>query len=212
MRQDDAPPHADSPSDFSNGLSGAMDLLSPLAHNLLKLNRVDAYTRLVMKGQGNEEAREMLDMLQPDQLLSVPLASRQNGRAMLAGLWLWHDWLDQSHAISQDLHDATGSFWHAMLHRREGDFSNSKYWFTRAGRHTIYPAIGVAAGAIINPLPADKSYLRLLRDGWDPGAFVDLVEEVSKDPHDARLPSVVAIQRIEWQLLFDHCARQAAGR
>jgi hypothetical protein len=32
---------------------------------------------------------------------------------MLSGLWLWHDFLDRSHEISQAVHTASGSFWHA---------------------------------------------------------------------------------------------------
>jgi hypothetical protein len=104
----------------------------------------------------------------------------------------------------------TFSFWHAIMHRREGDFSNSKYWYAKADEHPILPSIGVHVGTAINHLPADKSLLRVLRGGWDPDAFVDLVEDVSSRPGDPRLPAVVAIQRIEWQMLFDHCTREAA--
>lgn len=104
------------------------------------------------------------------------------------------------------------AFWHAIMHRREGDFSNSKYWYDKVGRHSILPAIGANVGEAINPLPADKSWLRLLRDGWDSNAFVDLVEEVNRHPGDPRLRTVIAIQRVEWQMLFDHCTRQASGK
>src|SRR5688500_4990238 len=51
--------------------------------------------------------------------------------ACMAGLWLYHDFLDESHAISQDLHTVEGSYWHAIMHRREPDAWNSKYWFRR---------------------------------------------------------------------------------
>lgn len=103
------------------------------------------------------------------------------------------------------------AFWHAIMHRREGDFSNSKYWYEKVGRHSILPAIGANVGEAINPLAADKSLLRLLRDGWDPKAFVDLVKDVNSDPGDPRLRTVIAIQRVEWQMLFDHCTRRARG-
>lgn len=194
---------------------GAVDTLSPLAHNLLKLHREEAYARPVVRGGGgSDDARAVLEMLQPDQLLSVPVQSMPDARAMLAGLWLWHDWLDESHAIAQSLHDATGSFWHAITHRREGDFGNSKYWYDKVGSgHPALAAIGQHVGAAVNHLPADKSWLRLLSGagGWSPHAFVDLVEEVSSRPAEPRLAAVVAIQRIEWQILFDHCVRRAGG-
>src|SRR5277367_1162697 len=99
--------------------SGAGDGVSALARNLLKLDAAVAYQKLVVDGDGNPEAKDMLEMVSPDQLLSVPIRRPDNAKAMLAGLWLWHDWLDQSHEISQSLHSATGSFWHAIMHRRE---------------------------------------------------------------------------------------------
>src|SRR4029079_6033740 len=63
------------------------------------------------------------------------VADRDMPRACLAGLWLVYDFLDESHRISQDIDTSTGSFWHGVMHRREGDFSNGKYWFRRVGSH-----------------------------------------------------------------------------
>ena len=117
---------------------------------------------------------------------------------------------DADPAFRKDM-TQTLAFWHAIMHRREGDFSNSKYWYARVGRHPMLQVVGAHAGAAINHLPADKSLLRLMRDGWDANAFVDLVEDVSRRPDDPRLPTVIAIQCIEWQILFDHCTRQAAA-
>ena len=198
-------------TDPNNGLTGTVDHLSPLAHRLIKLSEENAYTAPVVQGSGNEEARAVLEMLQPDQLLTSPVRSSDDASAMLSGLWLWHDWLDQSHTISQSIDTPTGSFWHAILHRREGDFSNSKYWYRRVGAHPIYSAIGANVAAIINPLPADKSLLRLLRDGWNPDALVDLAQELDSRPDAGRLGVFVAIQQTEWRMLFDHCARQAVA-
>lgn len=54
--------------------------------------------------------------------------------ALLRGGLLYAvDALEEAHAIFQDDHTAEGSYWHGMLHRREGDFSNAIYWFQRAG-------------------------------------------------------------------------------
>jgi hypothetical protein len=91
------------------------DPLSPTARHLLKLNP-NAYAALVATGSGSVEARDLLESVNPAQLLaSGVLGSAEDGDAMMAGLWLWHDWLDESHVISQGLHSVTGSFWHAML-------------------------------------------------------------------------------------------------
>src|SRR5438270_7443644 len=56
---------------------------------------------------------------------------------LAAGLWLYCDDLDRCHAICQDLPDPIGAFWHGIMHRREGDFSNSHYWVRRAESHPM---------------------------------------------------------------------------
>jgi hypothetical protein len=228
------------------------DILSPLASDLVRKHPA-AYQKLVVAGTAPPETRILLDGVTPEQLLAVPVRSVVAAGAMLCGLWLWHDGLEECHRIAQQSPEdlrrtalerrrksaglpqvapaaqivetdrdtdgkhlremaSTLAFWHAIMHRREGDFSNSKYWYARVGRHPIFAAIGAAVGGEINPLPADKSLLRLLRDGWDPNAFVDLVEEVSGGGRDPRLPVVVAVQQVEWHMLFEHCTRAAGGK
>jgi len=52
-------------------------------------------------------------------------------------LALWHDgkgdWA-RAHEVAQDVDDATGSWVHAYLHRKEGDPGNAGYWYRRAGK------------------------------------------------------------------------------
>src|SRR4029079_2010324 len=78
-----------------------------------------------------------------------------------------------------------GSFWHAIMHRREPDPSNSKYWWRLVGPH-----------------PA----LKRLRDAGvgctTPEAFVDECERVRGSADEDRAKRV---QLLEWQLLFDWC-------
>ena len=42
------------------------------------------------------------------------------------------DW-DAAHEIAQEDHSAAGSLVHAHLHKVEGDLSNARYWYGRAG-------------------------------------------------------------------------------
>jgi hypothetical protein len=188
------------------------DALSPVAHEILKIDQPAAYTRLVPDSHGSPTAAQALRNLTPEKLLTRPIASPSDAHALLSGLWLWHDYLDESHTISQQIHTPTGSFWHAIMHRREGDFSNSKYWFARCPSHPVLRSIAPFANDILHPLPADKSLLRLTKSGWDANAFVDLVEEVHRSPADPRHATAVLLQKLEWRLLFDHCMRAASGQ
>ena len=190
----------------------ALDLLSPPARAAANANADAAYRRLVVRGSGWAPAKEMLSNLRPESLLARPARNPGDAGALLAGLWLWHDWLDESHQISQSIASPTGSFWHAIMHRREGDFSNSKYWYARCKDHPVLPALGANAQRVVNNMPADKSLLRLIMPAWNPAAFVDVVEQVHESPGDPRHAVAVALQKLEWQLLFDHCTRGAAGK
>jgi hypothetical protein len=60
----------------------------------------------------------------------------------LRALWLAQagQW-DEAHAIAQDIHTPLGSWIHALLHLIEGDESNARYWFARAG----HPPVGRGA-------------------------------------------------------------------
>jgi hypothetical protein len=55
---------------------------------------------------------------------------------------LWYagkgEW-DQAHQIVQDIEDSTAAHIHAYLHRQEGDLSNARYWYARAG--TRFPQL-----------------------------------------------------------------------
>jgi hypothetical protein len=187
------------------------DPLSPLGRKLLKLD-ANAYAELVPRGQGNAPARDLLESTQPADLVAGKMVRSDDAQAMLSGLWLYFDFLDESHTISQLLENPTGSFWHAIMHRREGDFGNAKYWYARCANHPALATIAAAAGKHVNQMPADKSLLRLVATGWNPNAFVDLVQSVHESPSDPRHGLAVALQRVEWQILFDHCTRAAAGR
>lgn len=51
---------------------------------------------------------------------------------------LWYDaadkW-DSAHNLIDHLADATACWVHAYLHRKEGDNSNARYWYNRAGKN-----------------------------------------------------------------------------
>jgi hypothetical protein len=193
----------------------ARDGLSPLCQSILSARSGHAYSRLVIPAMAaaTPDAERLLGKVRPEQLLDSPVVRPSEAEALLAGLWLWHDALDRSHTISQSIETETGSFWHAILHRREGDFFNAKYWYARCRNHPALARIPKRAEAEVEHKPDLLAFDRVLRGGsWDGSAFVDLVEDVHRDENDPRRSAVVRLQRIEWQVLFESCARAAAGR
>ncbi len=118
--------------------------------------------------------------------------------AALSGLWLYFSCLDESHSLSQEIGTTEGSFWHGIMHRQEPDPGNAAYWFRRLGPHPIFPALGEEA----------KPHLKT-GGAWDPFAFIDYCEAARQAPGSERERIALKIQRAEWQLLFDWCARPA---
>jgi len=113
--------------------------------------------------------------------------------ACAAGLWLLFDFLDESHEISQELHTSDGSFWHAIMHRREPDAWNSKYWWHSVGKHPVLEQLRTRAPEVGYTFTT-------------PEAFVDFCERV-RDSGSAEEEIARAVQRLEWDLLFAWCFR-----
>ena len=186
------------------------DYLSKTGRTILDLNP-QAYTALVPAGEGIVQARDVLESTQPRELVVGEVKDSNEAQAVLSALWLWHDYLDESHTLSQKIDTPTGSFWHAIMHRREGDFSNSKYWYARCASHPALATLGAQAGSIVHPQPADKSLLKVVMGGFNPSALVDLVEAVHKRPDDPRHRIAVQLQQLEFRVLLQYCTRAAVG-
>jgi len=130
--------------------------------------------------------------------------------ALQAGLFQIHGYLDESHRLSQSIEGegrhSAGDYWHAIMHRREPDYSNSKYWFRRVGRHPIFEPLASRADVILQscPSPNAQTWQYRLREpnGWDPFAFVDLCDECENSGDASLIRAVEEIQWVEMRLLF----------
>jgi hypothetical protein len=131
----------------------------------------------------------------------------------LAGVWLLHDFLDESHSISQRIDTPEGSYWHAIMHRREGDFSNAKYWYRRVEGHPALDAVKqrLAEFAYNRSMGTQSAMMQSFRDSvWNPFEFVDLCELAVREKSYTQ-EFCLDVQQIEWEALFDYCYHGAVG-
>ncbi|OMF19703.1 hypothetical protein BK127_06580 [Paenibacillus sp. FSL H7-0331] len=143
--------------------------------------------------------------------------------AVQSGLHLLNESLDKSHTLSQDIHNTTGSYWHGIMHRMEGDYSNSKYWFRQVGDHPVFTLllqqvkeIYRQSHAEYESISSDNLKGRLDKlvssSSWDPYGFVDLVQQqvtVARDDNAEQL--LQHIQWIEIKLLLQYCYDKSGG-
>jgi hypothetical protein len=117
--------------------------------------------------------------------------------AALSLALLWHDDLDGAHGLCQAHEgDQDCDYVHALLHRREGDFANAKYWFREVGEHPVYPVLAQAV--------AEFAPTGLLVDGrWRPAAMVDACA-AALSREQARQSVLMQVQAAEFSVLAAH--------
>lgn len=141
--------------------------------------------------------------------------------AMAAGLYQWIDLLDESHEAAQSIEgegpDRDGDYWHAIMHRREGDFGNSAYWFRRVGSHPVFPdlreyTLALSSDAGLADDPTIDPLVRGIASSWDPGQYVDACQTaVRGKATPAATAFLQDVQRTEMELLLLHCRRRLAS-
>jgi hypothetical protein len=189
-------------TDFDNAQYG------PVCQALLS----DPPSAALGPGEPNHNCRQQLEQLNAAAVFSgSSIVDHDMAACCRAGLWLLHNYLDESHRISQEIHTPTGSYWHGIMHRREPDFSNAKYWFRKVGDHPIFASLTagarqIAAAQLENPAATFLAE----QDNWNAAAFVDLCEAASQGRSGSpQLCQAVALA--EWQFLFDYCFQAAIG-
>lgn len=143
------------------------------------------------------------------------------GLSVKSGLHLWNESLHRSHTISQDIQDATGSYWHGIMHRMEGDYGNAKYWFDQAAGHPVYDRLQASKKSVLIPRDMEHVESRDLKRGfrqfnlqrvWDPHLFTDLVQGAvtsGREPDAEHM--LMTLQKLEIIMLLEYSYRNASG-
>jgi len=124
-------------------------------------------------------------------------------------LFLYLDCFEEAHQVAND-HEGTwqGNWLHAIVHRREPDAGNSKYWYARVkAPEGAYRAIGWAALGLLGEKPPkglEELAEKTKRSGvWEPEAFVEACDKVrTGSPDLPEYRALCRLQELEWTHLL----------
>jgi hypothetical protein len=160
----------------------------------------------VRPSRGESDTAQMIQTTNWRGILNI----RDDSLVRAGALWLY-GFLHEAHEIVQENRSTEGSYWHGLVHRSEGDFSNSLYWFGRVGKHAIFPMLRAAVQAMEDAAGRSQGASPLLLQGseWDSGCFVDLCQQA----YSGRVKDLELLQRIaakEYDLLMAYTLKQQA--
>jgi hypothetical protein len=121
-----------------------------------------------------------IDQINPqvDAIFATSEAPRFTRELSRAAVLLWHDHFDASHEIVQDIENQDASLLHGILHRRQPDFMNARYWFRRVGQHPSFECVVGKIKITLLTAGVDVVAKQIApNDKWDPLRFVDFLED-----------------------------------
>jgi len=162
--------------------------MTKLASIITRLEERNPLPPLCPKDVWNAGLSKEIQSLSTTDISQTGNVSQLSLQAVKSGLLLWNDDLYSSHTISQSITNDLGSYWHGIMHRREGDFSNAKYWFAQVGNYPTFQPLYEQASKIS---PLIKKW-----GEWKPNKFIDEVSYVVKNGLEDT-PEGIELRQIE---------------
>jgi hypothetical protein len=153
----------------------------------------------------NEVASTLKDLNVESLFAPSQVRDRTMAKCCLSGLWLWHNHLDASHTISQEIETSAGSAWHGLMHRREGDYWNANYWFNRVRDASLFAGVRdqLTAEQIASLPPSLQTLVNA--ELWQPKKFTDEVERIVARGDAKEISAALIVATAEWRALFANC-------
>ena len=134
---------------------------------------------------------------------TLPAENQELARALVL---LWHDHLHAAHRLVQDRENLNGFLVHGLVHRRENDYSNARFWLRSVDQHASFAEVSRRVTVYLDSKNEPELRDQLLPKGaWNLMAFVDALEAAAKNKAPAPRQVVLReIQRIELEKLLEH--------
>jgi hypothetical protein len=133
-----------------------------------------------------------------DSGIAPNVINKKYGQICYAGLLMAQDYIWEAHEIVQDYPETESSWWHAFMHRMEGDYGNSEYWYRRVGTPGEYSVLTEEVSSLT--LPSELSDLQ--GSQWDPFSFNGFIQKFRGTAINGDLERV---HRLECSLLLETC-------
>jgi hypothetical protein len=137
----------------------------------------------------------------PDGLLSA--------QAWKAALHLWNDSLDAAHELVEHMDTPTGTALHGIMHRRERDFDNAKYWLRLAGDHPAFHSLQSRTASFLQQQifpagPLRDVFSNMATQGsWNPYLFISAIAiQENRIGDDAARALLENIQQLELEAVI----------
>ncbi len=112
------------------------------------------------------------------------------GSSYEAMLWLRLGLIDRAHEIVQSANSGVRAYIHGIVHRLEGDFWNSKYWFRRVHDNRLLENL------------SDRVERAIGLPGFDPAIHTDRVQQFLQSRSPASHQELSRIALAEWNAVW----------